>query len=91
MQWIWISMMMINTSLAYIKVETPPKFCNPWGATNVCEQVNIREKENAIWHVIFTQQVKENMMAKISKWLLETTYGHLKEHPPFTCRDKQYN
>ena len=48
MQWIGISMMIINTSLAYTKVETPPKFYNPWGATSVYEQVNIREKENAI-------------------------------------------
>ena len=60
-------MMIINTSLAYIKIDTPPKFCNLWGVTSVCEQVNIREKENAIWHVILTQQVEENMMAKISK------------------------
>ena len=47
--------MIINTSLAYIKIETPPKFYNLWGATSVCEQVNIREKEDTIWHVIFTQ------------------------------------
>ena len=60
-------MMIINTSLAYIKIETLPKFCNLWGAISVCEQVNIHEKEDAILHVIFTQQVKENMMAKISK------------------------
>ena len=37
-------MMIIKTSLAYIKIETPPKFCNPSGATSVCEQVNIHEK-----------------------------------------------
>ena len=28
--------------------ETPPKFCNPWGATSVCEQIYIRDKGNAI-------------------------------------------
>jgi hypothetical protein len=38
-------MIIINTSLAYIKIETPPKFCNPWGATSVCEQVYIHEKD----------------------------------------------
>ena len=26
-------------------IETPSKFCNPWGATSVYEQVNICEKE----------------------------------------------
>ena len=57
-------MMIINTSLAYIKVETPPKFCNPWGATSVCEQVYRREKRCNMT-CYFTQQV--NMMAKISK------------------------
>ena len=30
--------------IAYTKTKAPPKFCNPWGATSVCEQVHIREK-----------------------------------------------
>ena len=44
----------------------PLKFCNPWGATSVCEQIDIRE-EKCNMTCYFTQQVKRSMMAKISK------------------------
>ena len=54
------------TCFAYTKTKAPPKFCNPWGATSVCEQVYRREKKCNMT-CYFTQQAKENMMAKFSK------------------------
>ena len=57
--------------------KAPPKFCNPWGATSVCEQVYRREKKCNMT-CYFTQQVKENMMAKILKKEFEATHGHPK-------------
>ena len=68
--WIWISIRIIYTWFAYIKTKAPPKFCNPWGATSVCEQIDIREKKCNMT-CYFTQQVRENMMAKISKYNLK--------------------
>ena len=50
----------------HISRQSSPKFCNPWGATSVCEQIDMCEKKCNMT-CYFTQQVKENMMAKISK------------------------
>ena len=52
--------------IAYTKTKVPPKFCNPWGATSMCEQISIDEKRCNMT-CYFTQQVKRSMMAKISK------------------------
>jgi hypothetical protein len=42
--WIWISILAIYTWFAYIQTKAPPKFCNPWGATSVCKQVDMCAK-----------------------------------------------
>jgi hypothetical protein len=57
--------MIIYPSLAYIKTKAPPKFCNSWGATRVCEQELIREKRCNMTSYIHTTS-EEKMIAKIS-------------------------
>jgi hypothetical protein len=72
-------MMIINTSLAYIKMETPPKFCNPWGATSVCEQVYNRDKRicNMTCYIHTTSRREcDGQDLKVKK--LEATHGHPK-------------
>ena len=57
----------------YQETKAPPKFCNSWGATSECEQIYIHEREDAIWHVIFTQQVKQI-------WWPRSQSNNLKQH-----------
>ena len=47
------------TCFAYTKTKAPPKFCNPWGATSMCEQISIGEKRCNMT-CYFTQQEKKN-------------------------------
>ena len=68
-------MMIINTSLAYIKIETPPKFCNPWDATSVCEQVNILEKGRCNMTCYIHTTSKREHDGQDLKLELETTHG----------------